>query len=423
MLLGDLRQRADHHLGRRAVRAALAEVVLDVPGGVEAELVGQLDLLDAPPGRPAARPPAGRRGAAPATAWARRSRTAGRASWSPPFVPPNAGSVARTRVSHPPASGRNRLPAGTHPYARPPCTSRTRSPSAGWRRSCGRGWPTALPELPPQPGPRRLGRAGAATTPPGSACCSTPATPGIDWPRGVRRPGGVADRAADLPRGDRPGRRARTSASTSSARSTPARRSSPRAPTSRRQRYLPPILRGEEVWCQGFSEPGAGSDLASLRTRAVRDGDEYVVNGQKIWSTYAQVADYCELLVRTDPDAAEAQGHHLADRADGHARASTSARSAPIAGPTEFCEVFFDDVRVPVANRVGAENDGWRVAMVTFGFERGTGVRRRDPRGHPAVPAARRGRRADRRSAPRGTTPGCAASSAAWPPSSTRCGR
>jgi hypothetical protein len=135
--------------------------------------------------------------------------------------------------------------------------------------------------------------------------------------------------------------------------------------------HLPRILRGDEVWCQCFSEPGAGSDLAGLRARAVRDGDDYVVNGQKIWCSFGHVGEFGELLVRTDPDASKHRGISWLILA----MDSAGIEVRPIEtllGSSEFSEVFFDEVRVPVVNRVGAENDGWRVTNVTLSFERGT---------------------------------------------------
>jgi acyl-CoA dehydrogenase len=136
--------------------------------------------------------------------------------------------------------------------------------------------------------------------------------------------------------------------------------------------YLPRILSGEHYWCQGYSEPGSGSDLASLKTRAVRDGDEYVVNGTKIWTTHAHFADHIFCLVRTDPDVKPQQGISflLIDMN------TPGIRVEPIitlAGDHELNQVFFDDVRVPVANRVGAENQGWSVAKHLLEYERGGG--------------------------------------------------
>lgn len=136
-----------------------------------------------------------------------------------------------------------------------------------------------------------------------------------------------------------------------------------------KQRYLPPILRGEEVWCQGYSEPGAGSDLASLQTRAVVQGDDFVINGQKIWTSNAHRADWMFMLARTDPDAPKHRGisYLLLDMR------SPGIEVRPLinmAGSHEFNEVFFSDVTIPRGNLVGEMNRGWYVGMATLDFER-----------------------------------------------------
>jgi len=140
--------------------------------------------------------------------------------------------------------------------------------------------------------------------------------------------------------------------------------------TEEQKAHIPAILRAEEVWCQGYSEPSSGSDLASLQTRAVRDGDDYVINGQKIWTSNAHHADWMFLLARTDPDAPKHRGisYLLLDLK--HASGVTIRPLINMAGNHGFNEVFFDNVRVPVSNRVGEENRGWYVGMATMDFER-----------------------------------------------------
>lgn len=136
-----------------------------------------------------------------------------------------------------------------------------------------------------------------------------------------------------------------------------------------RARYLPPVAEGAETWAQCFSEPGSGSDLASLRTRAVREGDHYVVNGQKVWTSLAQYADRLMVLVRTDPEAPKHRGITLL-MVDASAPGVTVRPIEDIRGATPFAEVFFEDVRVPVGDRIGEENAGWYAAMTTLTFER-----------------------------------------------------
>jgi alkylation response protein AidB-like acyl-CoA dehydrogenase len=136
-----------------------------------------------------------------------------------------------------------------------------------------------------------------------------------------------------------------------------------------KQRYLKPLLRGDEIWCQGFSEPNSGSDLASLRTRAVVDGDDFVINGQKVWTTLAHVARWCILLTRTESVEAAHSGltYIIVDMQ------SPGIEVKPLrqmTGDAEFNEIYFTDVRVPRVNVLGAIGEGWRVAMTTLMHER-----------------------------------------------------
>ena len=136
-------------------------------------------------------------------------------------------------------------------------------------------------------------------------------------------------------------------------------------------RYLPGITSGEDVWCQGYSEPGAGSDLASLQTRAVRDGDDYVINGSKIWTSGGHHANQMFTLVRTDPDAPKHKGISFLIIDDLKNTAGVTIRPLiNMADHHHFNEVFFDDVRVPAGNRVGEEHRGWYVGMTLLDYER-----------------------------------------------------
>jgi alkylation response protein AidB-like acyl-CoA dehydrogenase len=140
-----------------------------------------------------------------------------------------------------------------------------------------------------------------------------------------------------------------------------------------KKRWLPEILSCDDIWCQGFSEPDAGSDLANVKTSAVREGDEYVVNGQKIWTSLGRFADWIFALVRTDKDAPKHNGISYL-MIDMHSPGVEVRPIVQINGDPAFAEVFFTDVRVPVDQVVGNENEGWKVAMATLGFERGTGL-------------------------------------------------
>ena len=139
---------------------------------------------------------------------------------------------------------------------------------------------------------------------------------------------------------------------------------------AQKKRYIPKILSAEEIWCQGFSEPNAGSDLAGLQTEARLDGSDYIVNGQKVWTSYGWVGDWCELVVRTDPSVAKHKGLTVL-LVDMKSPGVDVRPLRQMTGESEFSEIFFRDVRVPATNVLGNVNDGWNVAISTLMHERG----------------------------------------------------
>jgi alkylation response protein AidB-like acyl-CoA dehydrogenase len=140
--------------------------------------------------------------------------------------------------------------------------------------------------------------------------------------------------------------------------------------TEQKQRFLPKILSGDEVWCQGYSEPNAGSDLASLQLRAVKDGDDYVLNGQKTWTTYAQYADWIFVLARTSAEGRKQEGISFLLADIKHTPGITVKPFLTTGGTDAFSETWFKDARVPQKNRVGPENGGWAMAKALLGHER-----------------------------------------------------
>ena len=140
-----------------------------------------------------------------------------------------------------------------------------------------------------------------------------------------------------------------------------------------KRQFLPALLRGDAIWAQGYSEPEAGSDLPALRTTARRDGDDYIVNGQKVWNTSADIADIIFTLVRTGTRESRNKGITYL-LIDAHAPGVTIRPLRDLTGGADFSEIFFEDVRVPVSNRIGAENDGWRLVRTSLGHERAAGT-------------------------------------------------